>query len=292
MPSASEFKAAKAECDRLEALAKQAKQAHADATKAAKEALCVQAEALKVMRDAKLAHQRQVDVVGGLICDAELEREELLATEAGNAETALARCEDLPMEILLKIYYAYIKQTDFKEMRDRRGCKFTLKMPWYDRVASARMLARFDAHDPHLKWADFNHEDNRIKLHLKTTHPCQGPLITRDYSRSAYPDPVYWYATKSNEWDDVHHALGTLDPTPPQMKKFTKVCLRGDAELWRVTACPRYHRYEAVDINGEGNPKNRNQHSQTTTPHQRLPPKPITPNLPHQLIQHLKTNIK
>lgn len=258
MPSASEFKAAKAECDRLEALAKQAKQAHADATKAAKEALCVQAEALKVMRDAKLAHQRQVDVVGGLICDAELEREELLATEAGNAETALARCEDLPMEILLKIYYAYIKQTDFKEMRDKRGCKFTLRVPWYDRVDSARMIARstWDG------WVDMNHEDIRIKLHIKATHYTKYGNATwgaLDTIASTSKSTAYWYATKSDEGDDVHHALYQgiqyLNPTQAQMKKFTKVCLRGDAELWRVTACPRHYRYEAVDINGEVIPK-------------------------------------
>ncbi len=220
--------------------------------------------------EAKREKQWAVDEYGGLILDAEQDREELLAGPEGNPETALQRCQELPLEILLRIYYAYIKQTDYKEMRDHAGCKFTLKVPWYCRDNLFHTRTEGDADQWRIDRAEDIYKETAVVLHVKAKNKPTWPIQTEDRTGGNRRRGIFhrWYAVNNEKWGRAelgtpdwpniqpgltHHAFhaGVEQPKASQLKKFNNINKSGVAQMWRTTPKPRHVRYEAVDITGQ-----------------------------------------
>jgi len=214
--------------------------------------------------EAKREKQWAVDEYGGLILDAEQDREELLAGPEGNPETALQRCQELPLEILLRIYYAYIHYTEFKEMRDPAGCKFTLKVAPYSRQTTWHLDRPWGTKKEKQARDCVTHYRERpeVILHIKSR---AGDIAFRTLPWGCGRlDGIWhnWYAVSNEDAcpamvgdgisKDIHHALEDVEePKASQLKKFNNINKSGVAQMWRTTPKPRHVRYEAVDITGQ-----------------------------------------
>lgn len=258
MPSASEFVA----CQNALANADELATKSAEVADALKLLLKVaNGEWVKHLQDRKNAEAKLL----GLEYETIVEREALLAGPEGNPETALQRCQDLPQELLIKIYYAYIHYTEFKEMRDYAGCKFTLKVAPYDRQTLFHTRFYRDLREQADKCVHHYQDRPEVCLHIKSR---AGDIAFRtkvkkgENARVATALWHNWYAVSNKDAcpamlgngisKTIHHALEDVEePKPAQLKKFNNINKSGVAQLWRTTPKPRHICYEAVDIMGQ-----------------------------------------